>query len=130
MRIEHVALWTRDLEGLRAFYERDFGATAGPPYHNPKKQFQSCFLSFEGGARIELMHSPHIDEPGKAGTHFGYAHLAVALGSEGGGGRPDGAAACRRLSGARRAAPHRRRLLRERGAGSGRQPHRADGLAC
>jgi lactoylglutathione lyase len=83
MRIEHVALWTRDLEGLRAFYERYFGATAGARYHNPKKQFQSYFLSFEGGARIELMHSPHIDEPGKAGTHFGYAHLAVALGSEG-----------------------------------------------
>jgi lactoylglutathione lyase len=82
MRIEHVALWTRDLEGLRAFYERYFGATAGARYYNPKKQFQSYFLSFEGGARIELMHSPQIEEPGKAGARLGYAHLAIALGSQ------------------------------------------------
>ena len=29
MRIEHIALWTRDVERMRAFYERYFGATAG-----------------------------------------------------------------------------------------------------
>jgi lactoylglutathione lyase len=82
MRIEHVALWTRDLEGLRTFYERYFGATAGARYHNPKKQFQSCFLSFHGGARLELMHSPQIVEAGRAESHCGYAHVAVALGSQ------------------------------------------------
>jgi lactoylglutathione lyase len=82
MRIEHVALWTRDFEGLRAFYERYLGATAGGRYHNPNKQFQSRFLSFESGARIELMHSPQVEESGTAAARFGYAHLAIALGSQ------------------------------------------------
>lgn len=81
MHIEHIALWTRDLEVLRAFYERYFGATAGARYHNPKKRFQSYFLRFEGGARIELMHSPEIEEP-TTHARFGYAHLAMALGSQ------------------------------------------------
>jgi lactoylglutathione lyase len=45
MRIEHIALWTRDVERLRAFYERHFRARAGARYENPPKQFQSCFGS-------------------------------------------------------------------------------------
>jgi lactoylglutathione lyase len=60
MRIEHIALWTRDVDRLRAFYERYFGATAGARYENQRKQFQSYFLCFEDGARLELMHSPRI----------------------------------------------------------------------
>ena len=82
MRIEHVALWTRDVECLRAFYERYFGATVGARYENPRKQFQSYFLSFGDGARVELMHSPRVGG-GEAGEErFGYAHLAISLGSE------------------------------------------------
>jgi len=81
MRIEHIALWTRDIERLRAFYERYFRATAGARYENPRKQFQSYFLSFAQGARIELMQSPHVggDEQEQ---RLGYAHLALSLGSE------------------------------------------------
>src|SRR4051812_24803872 len=40
MRIEHVALWTRDtatLERLREFYESWFGATAGPRYESRRR---------------------------------------------------------------------------------------------
>ena len=82
MRIEHVALWTQDLERLRAFYERYFAATAGARYENARKQFQSYFLAFEDGARTELMCSPRVDGPGAGGERIGYAHLAVSLGSE------------------------------------------------
>lgn len=55
MRIEHVAVWTPNLERLRAFYATWFGATAGPKYVNPGKGFESYFLSFAGGPRLELM---------------------------------------------------------------------------
>ena len=81
MRIDHIALWTHDLERLRAFYESYFGAVSGPRYENPRKQFQSYFLRFESGARVELMQRPGLS-PAVPGPCVGYAHLAVAVGSE------------------------------------------------
>jgi lactoylglutathione lyase len=60
MRIAHVAIWTADLEGLVAFYTRYFGAVAGPRYVNASRGFESHFLTFEGGARLELMRVPDV----------------------------------------------------------------------
>ena len=37
LRIEHVAIYTADLEATRDFFERYFHATAGQLYHNPTK---------------------------------------------------------------------------------------------
>ena len=82
IRIEHVALLTRDLERLRDFYARYFGATAGARYENPRKGFQSYFLSFSGGTRIELMCAADLAERATEPTRIGYAHVAIALGSE------------------------------------------------
>ena len=74
MRIEHVALWTADIERLRAFYEQHLGARAGERYENAGTGFASYFLEFQGGARLELMQMP-----GRTGS---FAHLALSLGSE------------------------------------------------
>jgi lactoylglutathione lyase len=84
MHIEHVAIWTLDLERLRAFYERYFGALAGNKYENPIKQFQSYFLSFESGARVELMHRPDLprDAADPARQRTGLIHLAFVVGDE------------------------------------------------
>ena len=82
MRIEHVAIWTGDLERLRQFYENYFGATAGSRYENPRKQFLSYFLTFDGGARLELMQSPAVAQGGMKEVMGGFAHVAVAIGSE------------------------------------------------
>ena len=58
MRIEHVAIWTRDLEGLRAFYERWFGARAGERYERAEHGYSSYFLDLDaahfGGGAIGL----------------------------------------------------------------------------
>ena len=81
MRIEHVALWTRDLERLRAFYERWLGARAGDRYENPDHGFSSYFLSLEDGARLELMRMDSIPD-GVPEQMTGLAHFAVSLGSE------------------------------------------------
>jgi lactoylglutathione lyase len=82
MKLEHVAIWAQDLERLRAFYQRHFEATAGAKYRNEKKRFESYFLTFPGGGRLELMARPDIQEgPGSAEV-FGYAHLGVEVGSE------------------------------------------------
>jgi lactoylglutathione lyase len=82
-RIEHVAFWTEDLDCLADFYAKYFGATADPKYVNPAKGFESRFLSFEGGARIEVMKSSILNPVKHApGAHrMGLAHLAVSVGS-------------------------------------------------
>ncbi len=84
MRIEHVALWTTDLQRCRQFYTSYFGAVAGAEYVNAAKGFASCFLSFAEGARIELMMTssltPAALEPGA--QRMGLTHLAISVGSE------------------------------------------------
>lgn len=81
--IEHVAIWTDDLERLRAFYERYFGASAGERYENQSTGFRSYFLELGGGARLELMQIPAVAEHPSAGPELlGWAHVAFALGSE------------------------------------------------
>jgi lactoylglutathione lyase len=82
MRIDHVGLWASDLETVRAFYERYFGAVAGPKYTNPAKRFESYFLTFPGGdVRLEVMRVP--ESGGRASDRLvGFAHLAIAVGSE------------------------------------------------
>lgn len=84
MHIEHMAIWTKNLEGLRTFYETYFGATADPKYVNPRKGFESYFLTFASGARLELMQMPAIpvslNDPERQFT--GFIHLAFATGSE------------------------------------------------
>lgn len=85
MRIEHLALWTSDLERAREFYGEHFGARASAPYHNPHTGFRSYFLTFAGGARLELMQRPDVKAPADAasGTEtLGLAHFALSLGSE------------------------------------------------
>lgn len=83
MHIEHVAIWTKDIEGLRGFYETYFQAHSGEKYINPKKQFESYFLEFESGARLELMHQADIpDAPNDTRQQFnGIIHLAFSTGS-------------------------------------------------
>jgi lactoylglutathione lyase len=84
MRIEHVAFWTEDVERLAAFYQRYFGATVGDKYVNATKGFESRFVSFEAGARLEIMRTstlaPVRHEAGA--QRMGLTHFAVSLGSE------------------------------------------------
>ncbi|ATH95133.1 hypothetical protein ACH95_20675 [Bacillus glycinifermentans] len=79
MKIEHIAIWTKNLEEMKDFYTRVFNGTANEKYVNPKKQFESYFIQFESGARLELMRRPDVAEG--SGENEGYAHMAVSLGS-------------------------------------------------
>ena len=84
MRIDHIALWTDDLERCAQFYSKYFGAKAGARYVNRKKGFESYFLSFSDGARLEIMKTtvlhPVVMEP--AAQRMGFTHMAISLGSE------------------------------------------------
>ncbi|MBK9012832.1 MAG: VOC family protein [Saprospiraceae bacterium] len=82
MKIEHLAIWAKDIEALKSFYEQYFDGKAGERYFNPTKNFQSYFLSFEGGCRLELMQKPKIPGNKNAGEATGLTHFAVSVGSE------------------------------------------------
>ena len=83
-RIEHIAVWTLNIDRLATFYATYFGADIGPAYINPAKGFTSRFLSFGDGARIELMQSSQLtlatSTPGQ--QRLGWTHLSIALDSE------------------------------------------------
>lgn len=81
MRIDHAALYVRDLEGIRAFYERYFGARAGAKYQNPRTGLSTYFLSFDGEGRLEIMQRPGLAPRTERQLAEGYVHLAFSLGS-------------------------------------------------
>jgi lactoylglutathione lyase len=80
-RIEHLALWVRDLDTVAAFYARWFGARIGDRYENPRKGFASRFLDFSGGARLEIMTRADVGPRGN-GEQLGFAHVAIVVGDE------------------------------------------------
>ena len=81
MRIEHVAMWVQDLEGMRDFYVRYFNGRSSPKYTNPRTGFTSYFITFTSGARLELMHRADVPANLNSGEAQGLTHLAMATGS-------------------------------------------------
>lgn len=82
MRIEHIAIWVKDLESMKSFYMKYFNMKSSAKYVNEKKQFSSYFLSFPGGARLEIMHRTDIvSKIGNRGEVMGLTHLAYTVGS-------------------------------------------------
>ena len=84
MKIEHLAIWTRDLEKTKNFYTKYFNMTSSEKYINPKKNFSSYFLSFDrASTRIEIMSRPDItDFGGDHSTSFGLTHFSISVGSK------------------------------------------------
>ncbi len=76
MKIEHIAIWAKDIEKVCEFYQKYFGGVVQPIYHNPAKQFTSRFVTFEDGARLEIMHRPDIDV-GTATSLQSYTHRSA-----------------------------------------------------
>ncbi len=85
MILEHVAIWTSKLEDLKNYYTIFFDGISNEKYINPQNNFESYFLSFSSGARLELMKMPNIpinknDTIGK--QHQGIIHLAFGAKSK------------------------------------------------
>jgi lactoylglutathione lyase len=83
MKIEHVAIWTLDIDKMAKFYEKYFNATIGEKYINQNKRFESVFLTFDEGSRIELMKNQSLQNVmnNNVSSVVGYAHLAISVGS-------------------------------------------------
>jgi len=82
MKIEHIALYVNDLEGARKFFMKYLGAQSNDGYHNPRTNFRSYFLSFDDGARLEIMNKPEMPDLPKDLARTGYAHIAFSVGSK------------------------------------------------
>lgn len=81
MKIEHIAMYVNDLEQVRQFFEKYFGGCSNGLYYNKKTDFCSYFISFEDGARLEIMTKPGIEDEEKKLARTGYIHLAFSVGS-------------------------------------------------
>lgn len=86
MKIEHIAIWVKDIDKVCEFYRKYFGGVVHPIYHNPAKQFTSRFITFDDGARLEIMHRPEIKQIEMFHVeqleHLGYAHVSFSVGSK------------------------------------------------
>ena len=83
MKIEHIAIWTNNLEKLKDYYLKFFKGKSGQKYLNPKTQFESYFISFESGCRLELMTISNIEETEYQKLNYkGITHFAFELESK------------------------------------------------
>jgi len=82
MKIEHIAMYVKDLEAAKEFFEKYFNAKANDEYHNKTTDFRSYFLTFDDGARLEIMNKPGMTDDEKALARTGFIHLAFSVGSK------------------------------------------------
>lgn len=84
MKIEHLAIWAKNIETLKNFYEKYFNAESNEKYINKEKGFESYFLSFNSGPRLEIMHMESISENkyDPIDQYTGLIHFAISVGSK------------------------------------------------
>lgn len=82
MKINHAALYTSNLERAKAFYETYFSGVSNQKYENLKTGLQTYYLSFEDGARLEIMTHPELKEDQPQPFHAGWTHLAFSVGNK------------------------------------------------
>lgn len=82
MRIDHIAIWVKNLDKMVDFYCNYLNGSASNIYRNPQKGFTSQFISFTGGARLELMHTGNLNEQHRLEFGQGLTHIAFSVGSK------------------------------------------------
>lgn len=82
VKIEHAAMYVKDLEGAKDFFIRYFDGKSNDIYHNKKTGFRSYFLTFSDGTRLEIMNKPEAREGEKDLARLGFIHVAFSVGSK------------------------------------------------
>lgn len=82
MKIEHVAMYVNNLEAARDFFVTYLGGRSNDGYHNKSTDFRSYFISFDDGARLEIMNKPGMEDIKKPLNRTGYVHIAFSVGSK------------------------------------------------
>ena len=81
MIIEHIAMYVNDIEEAKDFFVRFLNGKANEGYYNINTGFRSYFISFDEGARLELMNKPGMSDDEKDPNRTGYAHIAFSVGT-------------------------------------------------
>lgn len=82
MKIEHIAMYVNDLMEVKDFFIKYFNAVSNDGYHNKITNFRSYFLTFEDGARLEIMNYPDMRDDEKSIRRTGLIHIAFSVGSK------------------------------------------------
>lgn len=82
MKIEHIAMYVNEIEEMRNFFVRYFGAASNDGYYNQTTEFKSYFLEFDDGSRLEIMNRPGMSDDEKRILRTGYIHVAFSVGSK------------------------------------------------
>ena len=82
MIIEHMAMYVNDIEKAKDFFVRFLDGKSNDGYRNEKTGFRSYFISFDSGARLEIMTKPDMSDNTKDLNRTGYAHIAFSTGSK------------------------------------------------
>jgi lactoylglutathione lyase len=89
MKIEHVAMYVNELESARDFFVKYLGGVSNDGYHNKSTDFRSYFISFDDGARLEIMTKQELEDPVKPLNRTGYVQHCFFRRKHGEGGRAD-----------------------------------------
>ena len=83
MKIDHIALYCRDLKGMREFFEKYFEGKANNLYHNPRTNLCTYIITFPNGqSRLEIMTRPEVEGNNENIYHAGFIHLSFSVGSK------------------------------------------------
>ena len=82
MKIEHIAMYVIDIEQVRDFFIRYLDGKSNDGYYNPQTNFRSYFISFDNGARLEIINRPDMVDKEKSLNRTGFIHIAFSVGSK------------------------------------------------
>ena len=75
-------MYVNDLEQAKEFFVKYLNGKANKMYHNIKTDFRSYFISFDDGARLEIMNKPAMTDLEKSINRTGFIHVAFSVGSK------------------------------------------------
>lgn len=80
IRIEHVAVYATDIDKTRDYYLKYFGGKRNSLYKNATG-FSSYFITFDQGARLEIMYHTQLIKRDNLDKAKGWSHVAFSVGS-------------------------------------------------
>lgn len=81
MNITHVAVYVTDIDISKEYYMKYFEGVSNDLYVNAKG-FKSYFITFDSGARLELMNKPEVNDAVSTEERMGWSHVAFSVGSK------------------------------------------------
>ena len=79
MRIATISMNVTDLNKVKDFYAKYFGAKVDDKYENFRTGYTYCFLSFDNGARLLLVSGSNIVDRKREDNVAGFSRISIAV---------------------------------------------------